>query len=176
MLLLGMDWIKTFQQTIGRIHMAENNQSQKEKILMKLPNLFENNDTIKITAIIFQLKLGDYAVKQQARPVPPHLQEDVGRELEKLIRSGHLEKNIDVEEDCIVSSLGITVKSDKSVKIALASRKLNDSCKIMKPHLPTIEELLNQILVGITVDPIVQMFKIDLDFSYGQMKLSEETR
>ena len=59
---------------------------------MKLPNLFENNDTIKITAIIFQLKLGDYAVKQQARPVPPHLQEDVGRELEKLIQSGHLEK------------------------------------------------------------------------------------
>ena len=119
MILLGMDWIKTFQQTIGRIHMAENNQSQKERILMKLPNRFENKDTIKITAIIFQLKLGDYAVKQQARPVPPHLQEDVGRELEKLIRSGHLGKSIDVEEDCIVSSLGSTVKSDKFNDLSL---------------------------------------------------------
>ena len=37
-----------------------------------------------------QLKPGRYPIKQKARPVSLHLQ-DVGRELEKLIRTGHLD-------------------------------------------------------------------------------------
>ena len=64
-------------------------------------------------------KPGHHPVKQKARPVPLHLQEDVGRKLERLIKSGQLEKVNDVDEDCFVSPVVITVKSDKSVKIAL---------------------------------------------------------
>ena len=52
----------------------------------------------------------------------------MGREFEKLIKSGHLEKIHDVNEDCFVSPVVTTLKSDKPVKIALDSRKLNDSC------------------------------------------------
>ena len=70
-----------------------------------------------------------------------------------------------------------TVKSEKSVKITLDSRKLNESCIEMRPHMPNMEELLNQISVEITRDQTSQLFmsKIDLDYAYGQMKLSEET-
>ena len=175
--LLGMDWMRTFKLTIGKIQMTENNQSEKERIFRKFPDFFENNETIKDTEIKIQLKPGHYPVKQKARPVPLHLQEDVGKELEKLIRTGHLEKINDVDEDCFVSPVVITIKSDKSVKIALDSRKLNDSCIKMRPHMPNMEELLNQISVEITRDRTVQLFlsKIDLDYAYGQMKLSEET-
>ena len=175
--LLGMDWMKTFKLIIGRIQLAENNQSEKERIINKFPDLFENNETIKDTEIKIQLKPGHFPVKQKARPVPLHLQEDVGGELEKLIKSGHLEKLKDVDEDCFVSPVVITVKSDKSVKIALDSRKLNDSCVKMRPHMPNMEEILNQISVEITRDRTTQLFmsKIDLDYAYGQMKLSEET-
>ena len=139
--------------------------------------MFENNETIKDTEVKIQLKPGHHPVKQKARPVPLHLQEDVGKELEKLIRTGHLEKINDVDEDCFVSPVVITIKSDKSVKIALDSRKLNDSCIKMRPHMPNMENLLNQISVEITRDRTVQLFlsKIDLDYAYGQMKLSEET-
>ena len=139
--------------------------------------MFENNETIKDTEIKIQLKPGHFPVKQKARPVPLHLQEDVGRELEKLIKSGHLEKIKDVDEYCFVSPVVITIKSDKSVKIALDSRKLNDSCVKMRPHMPNMEELLNQISVEITRDRTKQLFmsKIDLDYAYGQMKLSEES-
>ena len=125
-----------------------------------------------------QLKPGHYSVKQKARLIPLQLQEDVGRELEKLIKSGHLEKLNDVDEDCFVSTVVITVKSDKSVRIALDSRKLNDSSIKMRPHMPNMEEeLINKISVEITRDRTVKLFilKIDLDFAYGQMKLSEET-
>ena len=175
--LLGMDWMKKFKLTISKIQMADNNQSEREKIFNKLPDLFENNETIKYTDINIQLKPGHYPVKQKARLIPLRLQEDVGRELEKLIKSGHLEKIKDVDEDCFVSPVVITVKSDKSVKIALDSRKLNDSCNKMRPHMPNMEELLNLISVEISRDRTVQLFKskIDLHYAYGQMKLSEET-
>ena len=42
--LLGMDWMRTFKPTIGKIQMTENNQSEKERILKKFPDLFENNE------------------------------------------------------------------------------------------------------------------------------------
>ena len=138
--LLGMDWMKEFKLTISKIQLAENNQSEREKVFNKFLDLFENNETIKDTEINIQLKPGHYPVKQKARPRPLHLQEDVGREREKLIKTRHLEKINDVDEDCFVSPVVITVKIDKLVKIALDSRKLNDSCIKMKPHLPNMEE------------------------------------
>ena len=53
--LLGMDWIKTFKLTIGKIQLVENNQSEREKKFGKLQDLFENNETIKDTEINIQL-------------------------------------------------------------------------------------------------------------------------
>ena len=93
------------------------------------------------------------------------------------MKSGHLEKIKDVDEGCFVSPVIITVKRDKSLKIALDSRKLNDSCIKMRPHMPNIEELLKQYSVEISRDRTTQLFisKIDQDYAYGQMKLSEET-
>ena len=146
-------------------------------MINKFPDLFENNRTIKDTEINIQLKPGHYPVKQRARPIPLHLQEHVGRELETLIKNGHLQKVNNVDEDCFVSPVVLTVKNDKSVKIALDSRKLNDSCIKRRPHMPNLEELLSQISVEITRNRTIQLFvsKIDLDYAYGQMKLSEGT-
>ena len=174
---LGMDWMRTFKLTIGKIQLTENNQSEKVRMFEKVRDLFENNETIKDTEKKIQLKPGHYPVKQKAKPVPLHLQEEVGKKLEKLISTGHLEKTNDVDEDCFVSPVVITIKSDKLVKIALDSRKPNDSCIKMRPHMPNMEELLNQITVEITRDRTVQLFlsKIDLDYAYGQMQLSQET-
>ena len=100
--LLGMDWMKKFKLTIKRIQFADNNQSEREKVFNKFPDLFENNETIKDAKINIQLKPGHYPVKQKARPVPLLLQKDVGRELESLIKSGHLEQINNVDEDCFV--------------------------------------------------------------------------
>ena len=172
-----MDWMKKFKLTIGNVRTEENSQSEKKRVIEKFPDLFKNNTTIKDTEINIQLKPGPYPVKQKARPIPLHLQEDVGKELERLIKTGHLEKVKHVDENCFVSPIVITVKNDKSVKIALDSRKLNDSCIKIRPHMPNMEELLNQISVEITKDRTkeLMMSKIDLDYAYGQMKLSKKT-
>ena len=175
--MLGKDWLKKIELTIGNIRLDENNQSVKRRIIEKFPDLFRNNTTTKDTEINIQLKRGHYPVKQKARPIPLRLQEPVGKEIEKLIKSGHLEKVKHVDDDCFVSPVVITFKSDKSVKIALDSRTLNDSYIKVQPHMPNMEELLNQISVEITKDRTkeLRISKSDLDYAYGQMMLSEET-
>ena len=115
--LHGMDWMKKFKLTIGSIRIQGNNQSEKKRIFEKFPDFFKNNTTIKDTEIKIQLKPGHHPVKQKARPIPLHLQEDVGRELEKLIKTGHLEKVKHVDEDSFVSPVVITVKKDKSLNL-----------------------------------------------------------
>ena len=76
-----------------------------------------------------------------------------------------------------MSPVVITVKNDKSVKTALDSRKLNDSCIKVRPHIPNMEEVLSQISVEITKDRTkeLRISKIDLDYAYCQMMPSEET-
>ena len=72
------------------VDMEYENSKQKLEILIT-----ERTDirkrTIKDTEINIQLKPGHYPVKQKARPIPLHLQKNVGRELEKPIKAGHLE-------------------------------------------------------------------------------------
>ena len=63
------------------------------------------------------------------------------------------------------------------MKIALDARKLNESCLKKRPHIPIMEELLNQISADLSKndhDPI-WISVIDLDYAYGQMKLAHET-
>ena len=63
------------------------------------------------------------------------------------------------------------------MKIALDARKLNGSCVKKRPHMPNMEELLNQISAELSKndhDPI-WISVIDLDYAYGQMKLAPET-
>ena len=79
--LIGMDWMKvTFKLTINKIQLAENSQSERDRMFREVQDFFEYNETIQDTEInIIQLKPGHYLVKQIAIPVPLHLQENVGK-------------------------------------------------------------------------------------------------
>ena len=71
----------------------------------------------------------------------------------------------------------ITVKKEKTVKIALDARKLNESCFKKKPHMLNMDKLLNQLSAEVSkndLDPIC-ISVIDLDYDYGQKKLALET-
>ena len=71
----------------------------------------------------------------------------------------------------------ITGKQDKTVKIALDARKLNDSCVKKRPRMQNMEELLNQISAELSRNnhnPIWISVR-DLDYADGQMKLAPET-
>ena len=96
------------------------------------------------------MKPGHPPIKQEARPISYPLQNFVEKILNNLFESGHLERVQKVDEDCFVSPVVLTLKNDKSVKTALRSIKLNDSCKKMGPHMPNMEQILNQKSYEIT--------------------------
>ena len=110
----GGGWSKLERNAIQEYNW-QRNDNQRRGLQTHL-DLFENSETIKDIGINLQLKLGHYPVKQKPRPVPLHLQEDVRRELKKLLKSGYRDKIKDVDEDCFVSPVVNTVKNYKSVK------------------------------------------------------------
>ena len=68
--------------------------------------------------------------ESQTKDLPPP-ERRKKKERDRIIKSGHLERLETIEEDCFVSPVVNKVKKDKTVKIALDTRKLNDSC-VMK--------------------------------------------
>ena len=116
-----------------------------------------------------------YPTKSPTNTIPPT--ERPVNELDRLIKSGHLERLETIKEDCFVSPVVITVKKDKTVKIALEARKLNECCVKKRPHMPNMEELLNKISAELSRndhDPN-WISVVDLDYGYGQTKLAPET-
>ena len=72
----------------------------------------------------------------------------------------------------------ITVKKDKSVKIALDSRKLNEITIKRKAQMPNMEELISRISRKIADGPAdeIRASKLHLDYPYGQLILSREAQ
>ena len=174
--LLGVNWLKHLPITINKTSLDEKT-SQSEDIDTKFNKLFDTNHTIKNTEVKIQIRPGCYPIQQKARPIPYHLQQDVKNELDRLIKSGLLERLETLEEINFVPPVIITEKKDKTVKIALDARKLNESCVKKRPHMPNVEELLNQISNELSRNDhdSIWISVIDLDYAYGQMKLALET-
>ena len=85
----------------------------KEKIAdlkNEFKDLFYNNNEIKDLSVKIKLKEGAQIIQQKGRPMPIHLQDQVAKELNRLIENGYLEKATDIKEDCSVSPAVITVK------------------------------------------------------------------
>ena len=177
--LLGLDWLDRLE--IGLQGSKKTNviryveEDRRKKIINEHEDLFKNNHTIKDLTIDIQLKKDVKPIQQKGRPVPIHFQKSVRDELEKLTKSGHIEKADETTENCFISPAVITIKKDKSVKIALDSRKLNEACVKRKAAMPNMEELISKISAKITNgEGEIWMSKIDLDYAYGQAKLAKE--
>ena len=71
---------------------------------------------------------GNFRPRQhKGRRVPLHLLERVEKELENLIEDKQIMRLEKCSHECFISPVIITVKKDKSVKIALDSKELNDT-------------------------------------------------
>ena len=176
--LFGLDWFDKLE--IGLQGCKKTNviryveeEERRKKIIDEHEDLFRNNHTIKDFTIDIQLKKDVKPIQQKAQLVPIHFQKIVCEELEKLIGKGHLEKTDKTTENCFISPAVITIKKDKSVKIALDSRKLNEACIKRKATMLNMEELISKISAKTTKGD-GENPKIDLDYAYGPAKLSKE--
>ena len=147
---MGLDWLDKLEIGLQgskkkKVIRHVEEDERRKKIINEHEDLFKNNHTIENLTIDIQLKKDVKPIQQKGRPVPIHFQKNVREELEKLNDSGHLEKADNTTEKCFISPAVITIKKDKSVKIALDSRKLNEACIKRKAAMPNMEELICKI-------------------------------
>ena len=72
------------------------------------------------------LNAGAQIVQPKRGQISIQFQNQVAKELKRLIKHGYVERATYIAEDCFVCPAVIPVKKDKSVKIDLNSRKLSE--------------------------------------------------
>ena len=174
--LLGLDWMKKLGITLdtGKTGPQVNHTTEDPDIptpKRKFKKLFHENHTVKESEVKIQLKEDARLIQQEGRPIPIHLQQSVGKVINKLMKQGHIEKANNIDENCFVKKAVVTVKKDKSVKIALDSRKLNEITIRRRAQTPNMEELISRISRKIADRPTDEIWisKFDLDYAYGQL-------
>ena len=88
--------------------------------------------------------------QHKGRRVPLHLLDKVGQELQNLIDEKQIIKLDKCSDELFISSVVITVKKDKTVKIALDSKKLNDAIHKNKYQMQSIDHLMDSVAVFIS--------------------------
>ena len=118
--------------------------------------------------------------QHKGRRVPLHLLEKVENELKKLIDDKQIIKLEKCSDELFISPVVITVKKDKSVKIALDSKKLNDAIHKNKYQMQSIDHLMDSVAVYISERKNKQgkyfFSKIDLKYAYSQIPLDDNIK
>ena len=96
------------------------NRSEK-KVLRIFKKAFQTNRTFENADFKNKLKPGQPPLSQKTRPKPYRVKNYVGKELNKTNPIRTLEKIHNVEENCFVFPVVISLKTDKPVKIAFDS-------------------------------------------------------
>ena len=121
---------------------------------------------------------------QKGRRVPINLLPLVNAELKKLLDENHIIKLNSCSDKNFISPIVVTVKRDKTVKLALYSKIVNKSIHIYKYQMPNIDNLIDTIQQNlkfktkfkykrITGDSI--FFYLGFKYAYSQLNLDPET-
>ena len=77
--------------------------------------------------IIIEFKEGAKITQQKGRRVPLQVQEAVDADINSFLQAGHIERIDKITDKMFIQPVVITVKKDRSVKIALDARSLNNA-------------------------------------------------
>ena len=91
-----------------------------------------------------------HPTQHKGRLVSLHLIDKVERELNKLIEDKQITKLDKCSDEYFISAVVITVKHDKSIIIALDSKKLNDAFHKNKYQMQSIDHLVDTIACKIS--------------------------
>ena len=177
--LMGLDWMNrlgiALNTTSEDIEKYNIKLDESEKKILRLKNEFKdlfynNTDNKKSLSVKINLKEDAKIIQQKGRPKPKHLQD---QEIKRLL--GKSKKN---NRKLLREPSSHHSEKDKSVKIALDSRKLNEATIKRKAQMPKMEERISRISRKISDEKEGELWltKLDFDYAYGQIKLDDETQ
>ena len=113
--------------------------------------------------------------QHKGRRVPLHLVEKVEHELRKLIEDKQTIRLENCPDDLFISPVVITVRKDKSIKIALDSKQLNKAIHKNKYQMQSIDHLTDYLALQIASNKNKEgpwwFSKIDLKYAYSQIPI-----
>ena len=131
-------------------HSCSSDESDAQHLVQEFPNLFKRRGRVNNYKIKIEMKDDTRITQQKGRRIPIQLQDQVDNEINKLLEQGHIERVDTIKDDVFIQPVVITVKQDRSVKIALYARALNDSIAKDKYQMPNLENLMD--MVAETID------------------------
>ena len=145
-------------------------------MFIEFKELFSRHGRIEWHEINAQFKDNCVPKQQKGRRIPLQLQNSVEKELEKLIKNGHIERINKIKDNAFIQTTVITVTRDKTVKIALDAREMNENIKKDKHQMPNLDDLLNTLAETITTrkGEKVWFTSVDLKYAFVQIFLNPE--
>ena len=111
----------------------------------EFPKLFTRKGRVKYYQIKIKMKDDVRITQQKGRSIPIQSQNQVDNENEKLLKEGRIEKVDKIQDDVFIQPTVITVKKDKSGKIALDARALYQPIAKDKYQMPNLDSLIDLI-------------------------------
>ena len=116
---------------------------EANQLVGEFPNMFKRRGRVNNYKIKIDMKDGTRVTQPKVRRIPLKLQDQVDKEIKQLLEQGHIEKVDTIKDDVFIQPVVITVKRDRSVKIALDARALNNSIAKDKYQMPNLESLMD---------------------------------
>ena len=150
----------------------------KQEIAIKYKNLTSRIGRSVNHKVKSKFKSYYTPIHQKGRRIPLHLEKEVEEELKKLQTNGHITKLDKCSEEFFISPIVITVKRDKSIKLAMDAKTINKAIHKNKYQMHNIDCLMDSVAQTITQasdDGEVLFSTIDLLYAYSQLPLDKET-
>ena len=165
-------------KTIGLISDASTEQSILKWIFKNYPHLCTRLGRSKNHMAKSTFKEKFIPTQHKGRRVPLHLLERVEQELEKLIEDKQIMRLEKCSDEYVISPVVITVKKDKSVKIALDTKERNDAIHKNKYQMQSFDHLIDALANYVSKRSTEQgtffFSKIDLKYAYSQIPIDPQ--
>ena len=129
--IIGRDWLTTLRYKlqpqkgeleVNSIEKKSELSAETKQLVTEFPELFKRQGKVNNYKIKLNLKSEAEVSQQKGRRIPIQLQKAVDKEISRLLKEGLFEKIDEIKDDVFIQPSVITVKKDRSVKIALDAR------------------------------------------------------
>ena len=155
-----------FSNSINCISKTLQTDSWVKEMQAEFPDLFARQGRREHRKKHARLHEGTVTKQQKGRRVSIQLQESVKKERNRLLKEGHIVKVQDIK-DVFLQPTVITVRKDRSVKIALDARELNENVVKDKYPMPNLDNLMDMIAEHVEQGPGKTFFTTLDRYVYG---------
>ena len=141
----------------------------------KFSKLFIRKGKIKGNIIKIDFKRDAKVTQQNGHRVPLHQQTAVEAEMAKLFKEGHVRRIDKTYDEVFIQRTVTTIKRDKTVKVALDARHLNNAIQKDKRQMPNLDNLMEQVaeIMKSTSEKSVRFTSLDLNTNMGKRSCTQ---